>query len=135
MEKFKGFKKKNNNYRHVSIPEDELEWLVIKNIQKVERDMIVFSNQYRINEGIIDIIARDKKNVLCIIELKTIVDCNDIIFQSMYYPTQFNEKTRMITICPNYKYSIYLCLKKLNVETKAFSLDINNNIDIYNFNI
>jgi RecB family endonuclease NucS len=80
-------------------------------------------NQVDIEYGRIDILAKDKNDILCIIELKVDNDCKDIVFQCAYYITQFKEETkRMITIAPDYSYRIKNALKMLPyVETYVYT--------------
>jgi hypothetical protein len=101
--------------------EKDLETIIIYNLGKIEDGMKLIKSQYEIDNGFIDILAKDANGVKCIIELKIVDDCKDIIFQSAYYPTQFNEKVRMITICPDYKPKILAALKNMgNVEIKKY---------------
>lgn len=64
------------------------------------------------------------------IELKIVNNCKDIVFQSAYYPTQFDEKVRVITICPDYTGKIKNALEKLGyVEMKEYYFKgVNNKI-------
>lgn len=111
----------------------EIENIIKNNLNKIEKGMKLIKNQFAIDGGIIDILARDKNDTLCIIELKVISNPKDIVFQCVYYPLAFNEKVRMITLCPNYIKPIYKCLKKLNVEMKKYYLDNKNNLIISDF--
>ena len=107
--------------------ETDLEQLIINDISVIEEGMPFIGNQIKIENGIIDILARDKNNILCIIELKIVTDCKDIIWQSSYYPTCFNEPNRMITIAPEYENHIYFGLQNIkNVEIMNY--DIHKNI-------
>jgi Holliday junction resolvase-like predicted endonuclease len=96
--------------------EKELELQIIKNLNVIEDGMRLIKNQYPVVEGFIDILARDKNDTLCVIELKVVTNEERLIFQCVYYPTQFNEKVRMITIAPYYDYKIKTALNSLNVE-------------------
>jgi len=60
--------------------ETDLEQLIINDISVIEEGMTFIGNQIKIENGIIDILARDKNNTLCIIELKIVTDCKDIIW-------------------------------------------------------
>lgn len=113
-----------------NISEKELEMMLIKDLNVIEDGMTLIKNQHPVGNGFIDILARDKNGKLCIIELKVVKDCKDIIYQSVYYPTQFEEKVRMITICPDYSNKISKSLNSLkNVEMKQYYCE-NNEIKI-----
>lgn len=134
--KFKGKIEFRNNTlfpiqikKYGDITEKQLEELVIKNLNKLENGMKFLKAQYSIAGGIIDIIARDKNDILCIIELKVIPDCKDVVFQSLYYPSQFNEITRMIVIAPDLTQQLKYVLGKFNnIELYKYFIDNTNNI-------
>lgn len=110
--------------RKNKLTESKLEQLVIKNIHLVEEGMTFVDNQVEVQDGIIDILARDKKGHLCIIELKIVNHCKDLVFQSAYYPTQILGESRMITIAPDYKERIKLALESLRyVEMKTYKIE------------
>jgi Holliday junction resolvase-like predicted endonuclease len=112
--------------------EMKLEKDIIKNIEIIEKEMRIIDNQYEIKDGVIDILARDKNNTLCIIELKVVPNDEKLVFQSVYYPTQFNETVRMITIAPDYDYRIKAALQSLSyVEMKKYIYN-NDNLEIIN---
>jgi Holliday junction resolvase-like predicted endonuclease len=99
----------------------KLEKQLVKQIESIENGMKYINRQVEIKDGRIDILARDKNNTLCIIELKVVSNEERLIFQCVYYPTQFNEKTRMITIAPAYDNKISTALNSLGVEMKRYS--------------
>jgi hypothetical protein len=106
-----------------------LEDYLVKNLNKIEEGLILIKRQYYIKDGIVDILARDKNNILCIIELKIEDDCKIIIYQCVYYPTEFNEPTRMITVAPSYTDKIRVSLNTLGyVEMYSYDL-INNDLN------
>lgn len=112
--------------------ESDLEELVINDLHKIENGMRYIDNQYNVEHGTVDILARDKNGVLCIIELKVVDNCKTIIWQCLYYPTQFNENVRVITVCPDYKKYIYDTLKLMpNVELYIYDI-LDNQIVINN---
>lgn len=101
--------------------EKDLEKILQNNLNKIEIGLIFIKAQYEVQNGYIDILAEDISGTKCIIELKIVDDCKDLVFQSAYYPTQFNENVRMITICPNYKPKILSALKSIkNIEIKKY---------------
>ncbi|MBK5474361.1 DUF91 domain-containing protein [Bacillus sp. TH19] len=115
-------------------PESLLEDILCDHIFVIEEGMSFIERQYRVGNGIIDIIAKDKNGTKCIIELKTVEDDKSLIWQSAYYPSCFNEDVRMITIAPNYSNRIYHALKNINnVEMKVFGKGSNGKFDIKDF--
>lgn len=107
-----------------NIKESQLEEMVINNLNNLEKGLKFLDHQVTIYDGRIDILTRDKNGILCIIELKVVDNCKDLIWQCAYYPTQFNEKTRIIAICPNYREKILKSLHNLkNVELYTYDLE------------
>lgn len=109
-------KVKNNKY----YLEKELELELIENLNVIEEGLTLINNQYPVEDGYIDILARDIKGILCIIELKVVDNDSKIVEQCVYYPSQFDEKVRMITIAPGYKNKLLYCLRNLGVEIKVY---------------
>lgn len=104
--------------------EKKLENILIKNMELIEHGMEYIDNQYEVTDGRVDIFSRDKDGVMCVIELKVVEDDEKLVFQSVYYPTQFNEKVRMITIAPGYTNKIRTSLQSLKyVEMKIYRFD------------
>lgn len=99
----------------------KLEKQLVNQLELIEKGMKFIDRQVEIKDGRIDILARDKNNVLCIIELKVVPNDEKLIFQCVYYPTQFNEDVRMIAIAPDYDYKIKTSLKSINVEIKTYT--------------
>ena len=114
-----------------SITEKDLEEYLIKNIEVIEPELKVITNQFKISEGIIDILALDKKENYVIIELKIAVD-KSMIWQCMYYPDELKElfktrKVRMITIAPEYPDYMLKPLKKIKgIECFRYSATLSN---------
>lgn len=103
--------------------EKDLENVLIKDLSIIEDGMTLIKNQFPVDGGYIDILARDKEHKLCIIELKKVKNDSKIIQQCVYYPTQFDEKVRMITIAPDYSNKISKSLRSLKyVEMKTYQL-------------
>lgn len=115
-----------------NISESDLEDYLYKDLNKIEKGLIGISRQYKVQDGIIDILAKDKDENLVIIELKIANDKN-LIWQSVYYPlilrTQYKDKKiRVITICPEYPDYIKIPLIKVsNAEMFKYRLNIENN--------
>lgn len=117
-------------------PEVLLEELLCDHIEVIEEGMSFVERQYKVENGIIDIIAKDKNGTKCIIELKVVADDKSLAWQSAYYPSCFDEDVRMITIAPNYTDRIYNALKNIsNVEMKVFCKDKNGKFQVKNFEV
>ncbi|WP_239500238.1 endonuclease NucS domain-containing protein [Bacillus pseudomycoides] len=115
-------------------PETLLEDILCDHIGTIEEGMTFIERQYRVGNGIIDIIAKDKNGTKCIIELKKVEDDKSLVWQSAYYPFCFDEDVRMITIAPNYSDRIYNALKNIsNVKMKVFGKDENGKFQIKDF--
>lgn len=128
--------KKEIAYELMEGNEKLLEQYLCDFIENIEEGMVFKENQYKVEGGVIDILAEDKDGITCIIELKTTENDKNILWQSAYYPTCFDEKVRMITIAPNYSSRIYNALKNVNtVETKVYGKDANGYIEIKDFKI
>ena len=106
--------------------EEDLENFLIDNLNKIEDGLKFVDRQHQIDNGVIDILARDRDDKLCIIELKVVSDCKDLVFQCVYYPTQFSEPTRMITVCPNYQNKIRESLDSLKY-VEMYKYKVKNN--------
>ena len=113
------------------ITEEDLEDYLVLNLEKIEEGMSFVGRQVAVEGGIIDILAKDKNNILSIIELKT--DTNkDLIWQCLYYPEAIKKeyktnKVRMITLSPEYKQKIKNVLLNIkDIELMKYDLFINN---------
>lgn len=116
--------------------EELLELFLCEYTECIEEGMEFIANQHRVEGGIIDILAKDKNGVLCVIELKVVEDDKNIAWQSAYYPSCFNEEVRIITIAPNYSNRIYYALRNVsNVEIKIFEKDENGLFNIKDFEV
>lgn len=115
-----------------NITEEDLESYIFKNLEKIEKGLRPIKRQYEIDNGRVDILAKDKDNNLVIIELK-ITNDKSLIWQVMYYPIALKnrEKTdnvRVITICPEYPDYIKIPLKQIGqVEMFQYEINIINN--------
>ena len=112
------------------IKENDLEDYLINHLNLIEDGLIYLSRQYELDEGKIDILAKDKNGDLVIIELKIEVD-KRIIWQCLYYPIEIqkiypNKNIRMITIIPTYPNYILEPLNKLNIEKYAYDIVVEN---------
>lgn len=116
------------------LKEEELEKYLINHIGIIEKGMKFIDNQVKVDNGFIDILAKDKNNKLCIIELKIRDNDKSLIFQCAYYPTQFEEDVRMIAITPNYTQKLINSLQSLGyVEMKTYK-ETDNGFTISDFN-
>lgn len=93
--------------------ETALQDYIANHLNLIEDGLKFIDKQVLIPHGIIDILAKDKDNKLCIIELKIDDNASRLIWQCTYYPTQFTEPSRMITVAPGYSERIGTALKKL----------------------
>lgn len=112
-----------------TITETDLEKFLIKNLNLIEPNLRYIDRQYQLEEGRIDILAKDKNNQIVIIELKIAAD-KKLIWQCLYYPKEIakktNSKIRMIAIAPNYPSYLLDILKDINVELYSYDIKISN---------
>lgn len=115
-----------------TLSEEVLERYLIHNLNFIEEGLSLIGNQYIINNGRLDIFARDKDGNYCIIELK-VEDDERLIWQSMYYPMavkeKFNtDKIRMIVVAPEISEHILKPLRQLdNIEVFKFKVKMKYN--------
>jgi DNA-binding MarR family transcriptional regulator len=103
------------------------------NLNLIEEGLLLINTEHKLEDGRIDILAKDHTGKICIIELKVIDNDEKLVFQSVYYPTLFDEEVRMITVAPNYVNKIYDSLNSLKyVEMKQYEI-INDNLIITNY--
>lgn len=100
------------------IPESELEDYMIRHLELLEEGLTYLDHQVVIQNGRIDVLARDKEGHYVIIELKVQED-KDLVRQAMYYPEQFKsefhaKEVRMITMAPSYPNAILVPLQQLH---------------------
>ena len=102
-----------------SITENDLEKYIYRHLNLIEEGLKPIQRQLIIEEGRIDILAKDKNGEYVILELK-IADDKQLIWQVMYYPYAINpiiktDKVRIITICPFYPKHILEPLKRIDM--------------------
>lgn len=130
-----------NTNDSVKVTEEVLEKFLYKRLHLIEEGLTPIKRQFVIKDGRIDILAKDKNDVYTIIELKIEKD-TDLIYQCIYYSTQFKlekklSNVRVITISPEYEYGLLTTLKEIassfNVESYICSIKSigmnGNNID------
>lgn len=111
------------------ITEEDLEDYFYSNIEVIEDGLKVVDRQVEIDGGVIDILAIDSKNNICIIELKINQD-KSIIWQSIHYPSEIKKKykertVRMLTIVPKYSSYIFKALQEVgNIETYTYNINV-----------
>jgi Endonuclease NucS len=111
-----------------------LEQYLADHLELIEEGMTLIETQKRVSRGKIDILARDSIGKLCIIELKVTDDDKRIVWQASYYPSEFNEDCRLITITPDYSEAIYKALKNVkNTELKYYFVNTHGMLEIANF--
>lgn len=114
-----------------TITEDDFEDYVYRHLNKIEEGLKPIERQYIIENGRIDILARDKDKKLVIIELK-IANDKHLIWQVIYYPitlrSMLKEKDiRVITVCPEYPEYIETPLRQIgNIEMIKYKANISN---------
>lgn len=112
-----------------TISESDLEDFLASRLHLIEEGLRLVGRQHIIEDGRIDILARDKENHLVIIELK-VQDDKTIVWQCLYYPEALKkefhtERIRMITVTPSYPTSIQLALEQIPyVEMIEYTPDI-----------
>lgn len=84
--------------------EKDVEDFLIKHLDLIEEGMAYIDRQVAIEDGIIDILAKDKNGIYAIIELK-IKDDERLAWQCLYYPklikkTYHVKEVRMIVLAP-----------------------------------
>lgn len=109
------------------ITEEELEDYLCKNIETIEKGIIFMQRQVEVPGGIVDIIAMDKNNNVCVIEIKIKEDKN-LVWQAMHYPEEIkkqwrNRNVRMITVAPDYSEHMLKALRNIdNVEIMEYDI-------------
>lgn len=130
------FKKKRLNKfdksdKDEKVLEKDIENMLINNISLIEDGMTYIDKQVQVANGKIDILAKDNNDKTCIIEVKNVDNCKDLVFQCMYYPTQFEDDVRMIAICPGYSNKIKTALQNTNTEMYEFELIEENLLNVF----
>ena len=102
-------------YNTNEIKEEDIEVYVIGHLSLIEDGLTYVDRQVAIQNGRIDILARDRNNNYVIIELK-IVEDKELIWQAIYYPKRFQQErkcigVRMLTLCPSYSKHIIEALE------------------------
>lgn len=121
--------KKSTSTSYIS--EEKLEDYLIENLHLIEEGLTYIKRQFEVPGGTIDILAKDKNGVFCVIEVK-IKDDKSIIWQTIHYPSSIKSmynvnEVRMITVAPEYNISIYNALKMSgNVEIFQYSIEVEN---------
>lgn len=115
-----------------SITEEDLEDYLFKNLHLIEEGLKPVKRQVEVEEGRIDILAKDKNDNFVILELKINND-KHLIWQVMYYPEAIKSvirvsNPRVITICPSYPNYIKTPLKQIGyVEMIEYEATMSNN--------
>jgi len=111
-----------------------LELYLSDQIELIEEGMTLVECQKKVDGGIIDILARDKNDKLCVIELKTNNNDKNIVWQSAYYQSEIGEDIRVITIAPGYSQTLIKALGNVrNTELKIYKLNEEGFLQIDNY--
>lgn len=109
-----------------TIAEQDVEKYLYSRLELIEEGLTYVDRQVTIQDGRIDILAKDKEGTFVIIELKVVED-KELVWQCMYYPMQIKKMyglshVRMMTLAPEYSYSLRVTLEQLGyVEMKSFT--------------
>lgn len=110
-----------------TITEADLEKYLVRNLNVLEDGLKFIERQVVIEDGRIDILAKDKKDNYVIIELKVVED-KEVVYQSIYYPLQFKRErglknVRMMVVAPRLPECLLVTLKQIpDIEIYQFSL-------------
>lgn len=113
------------------ITEADLEKYLIKNLDLIEKDLVFISNQFPVESGFIDILAKDKFGCFVVIELKVKQD-KSLLWQASHYPSEIKrlysvKNVRMITLSPSYSKSLLEGLQKIgSIESKSYEIEVKN---------
>lgn len=112
------------------ISETDLEDYLIEHLEDIEDGLKYLTRQYILDEGRIDILAKDKEDNIVIIEVKIDID-KKICWQCLYYPTQIkkrypNKNIRMIVIMKEYPNYLLEPLNKLDIEKFKYDIKVKN---------
>lgn len=104
----------------IGLSEKDIEDFLVKNLNKLEPNLVYIDRQVKIEEGFLDILARDQNGEYVIIEVK-ICDDERLIWQCIYYPRQFKKEyhtniVRMMTVAPYYGYKIKQALDEIGMK-------------------
>ena len=93
-----------------TITESDIESYIRSNLDEIETGLKIVGQQVQIDDGRIDLLAKDAEGRYVIIELK-IEDDKKVIWQSLYYPKQIQKlyrtnDVRMMILAPSFSPSI-----------------------------
>lgn len=122
------------------VKEIDVEKFLVANIELIDKNLTVVSEQFKVENGIIDVLCKDKNDNYVIIELKTKVS-KSIIWQSLYYPQEIrriknvkNKAIKFIAFCPYYPRYIYDVLKETqqleNIEMFEYQIVVDDKDNI-----
>lgn len=119
----------SNTTAHIS--EKQLEDYLIENLELIEEGLEFIENQVQVQNGFIDILAKDKDGIYCVIELKINED-RSIMWQAIHYPKEIRKmkkvsKVRMITVANDYSKALETSLKMTpGIELLKYDLKVKN---------
>jgi hypothetical protein len=111
--------------------ENDLEDYIIQHLEDIEEGLTYMGRQIILDEGRIDILAKDANDGIVIIELKIKAD-KRIVWQCAYYPMEIQKRyphknIRMFVIMPNYPRHLLEPLRLFNVEKFAYNIKVSRN--------
>lgn len=108
-----------------SADEKILENYLVDNLPLIEEYLSFVDQQYPIKHGIIDILALDMNGNYVVIEVKITDNDKRLPYQCYYYPSEFDENTRMIVVAPGYREDILIALQKSKAELFTYEIKEN----------
>ena len=113
---------KNKGIHITTLPEKIIEEILLKDIEIIEKGMKVVQNQAFIDGNYIDILARDKKGILCIVEIKNNTNDRSSPYQSILYPIKLGKECRMIIVSTDYDENLLTVLNIINEKIQKLEI-------------
>ncbi|RST76182.1 DUF91 domain-containing protein [Siminovitchia acidinfaciens] len=116
--------------------ESALEHYIADHIEIIEEGLTLIERQKKVDggAGVIDILAKDLNNNICVIELKIVDNDKSIVWQSAFYQSEFGPNVRVITIAPNYSPNIVKALSNVrNTELKFYFINEDGHLQIKDY--
>ena len=112
------------------ITESQLRDYLFANLNLLDETLYPIEKEAVLQEGRLDILARDDDENMVAIEIKTEID-KRLVWQCMYYQEslkkKYKNKIRVITVCPSYPEYLLIVLKKIpDLEMYQYQLHSTN---------